>query len=346
MKDMGTSIVNVTNPKKPEVISQIPIFSSTHSHKVRVCGDIMLVNNERYGEKKGFKAGLRIFDVSNLSDPFELSFFKTGGRGVHRFWFDCITNQAYISTEMDGFVGSIFMIVDISNSKKPREVSRWWLPGQWVGGGEKPTWDQKKERVRHHHPIVLGHRAYLGYWDAGFIILDIHDVHNPKFISRGDYSPPYGGAFHTALPIKRKILGRKWLIVFQESTKPYYLEEKKVMWVVDITVETKPVSVSTFFVPEKDFGRIEARFGPHQPFEDVDATENLIYAAWFSAGIRIINIANPYRPEEVGHFIPPTPEGQESIQTNDVFVDDRGFIYIIDRLGRGLDILEYTGPKF
>ena len=64
--------------------------------------------------------------------------------------------------------------------------------------------------------------------------------------------------------------------------------------------------------------------------------------AWFSAGLRIINIANPYRPEEDGYFIPSTPESQETIQTNDAFVDDRGLIYIIDRLGIGLDILEYT----
>jgi len=33
------------------------------------------------------------------------------------------------------------------------------------------------------------------------------------------------------------------------------------------------------------------------------------------------------------------------IQTNDVFVDDRGLVYIIDRLHGGLDILEYTGPR-
>jgi hypothetical protein len=30
--------------------------------------------------------------------------------------------------------------------------------------------------------------------------------------------------------------------------------------------------------------------------------------------------------------------------SNDVFVDGRGYIYLLDRL-RGLDILEYVGPS-
>ena len=345
MKDMGTSIVDVTRPEKPELVAQIPIFQNTHSHKVRVCGGTMIVNNEQYGGRKPFAAGLRIYDVSDPAEPSEISFFETGGKGVHRFWLDCENQLAYISTEVDGYLGAIFMVVDVSNPRKPCEVSRWWLSGQWIEGGEKPTWDPEKESFRLHHPIVLGDRAYLGYWDAGFIILDVSDVRHPKFVSRGDYSPPYGGAFHTALPVNRDIMDRRWLIVFQESTAPYHLEGKKLMWMVDTTTETNPIPVATFQVPAEGFIKKKARFGPHQPYEDITVADNLIYAAWFSAGLRVIDIANPYRPEEVGYFVPPTPLGQEAIQTNDVFVDDRGLVYLIDRLNGGLDILEYTAHE-
>lgn len=343
MKDMGTSILNVTNPREPKILAQIPISENTHSHKVRVCGELMLVNNEQLGGYAPFEAGLRIFDISDPSKPEEISFFETGGSGVHRFWSDCETRRAYISTEMDGYMEALFMVVDVSDTEKPQELSRWWLPGQWTEGGEEPNWDPGKESYRHHHPVVLGDRAYLGYWDAGFIILDISNIRKPRMISRSDYSPPYGGTFHTALPVNREIMGRKWLIVFQESTALYNMEGKKIMWIVDITDETNPVSVATFQVPVEGFNIEKGRFGPHQPYEDVQVRGDLIYATWFSAGLRVVNIANPYRPVEVGYFIP-EPEGQEPIQTNDVFVDDRGFIYIIDRLERGLDILKYTGP--
>lgn len=97
MQGMGTSIVNVTDPKKPKVISQIPVPENTHSHKVRVCGDVMLVNNEQLSGKN-WEAGLRLYDVSDPAKPVETSFFQTAGKGVHRFWVDCDKKLAYIST--------------------------------------------------------------------------------------------------------------------------------------------------------------------------------------------------------------------------------------------------------
>ena len=38
-------------------------------------------------------------------------------------------------------------------------------------------------------------------------------------------------------------------------------------------------------------------------------------------------------------FMPPVPEGSDRVSSNDVFVDGRGLIYLIDRK-RGLHILE------
>jgi hypothetical protein len=110
---------------------------------------------------------------------------------------------------------------------------------------------------------------------------------------------------------------------------------------VDITKESNPVSVETFQAPEEKYVKPGVRFGPHQPFEDVSVKNNLIYGSWFSAGLRIIDVSNPYRLNEAGHFVPPPMEGQTSVQTNDVYVDDRDLIYIIDRLGAGMDILRY-----
>ena len=340
MQGMGTSILNVTNPKKPQLLSQIPVPKNAHSHKVRARGDVMLVNSEQFGGGKQFDAGLRIYDISDPVNPVESSFFRVGGKGVHRFWVDFDKRLAYISAEMEGFQNAIFLVVDFSDPRKPKEISRWWLPGQWIDGGEKPSWDTKKVSYRHHHPVVLGDRAYLGYWDAGFVILDISDIRKPRFVSRGNYSPPYGGTFHTALPVSRPILGRRWMVVFQESIRPPSLEEKKLMWMVDVTAETNPVPVATFDVPVQNISKIDNLFGPHQPYEDVNVRDNLIYASWFGGGLRIVDISNPYSPSEVGYYVPETNR-QKMAQTNDVFVDDRGIIYIIDRLEGGLDILQY-----
>jgi hypothetical protein len=53
-------------------------------------------------------------------------------------------------------------------------------------------------------------------------------------------------------------------------------------------------------------------------------------------------VADPFRPKEVGHYIPEPVMGAASPQSNDVDVGDSGLIYLIDR-DAGFDILEFTG---
>jgi hypothetical protein len=45
--------------------------------------------------------------------------------------------------------------------------------------------------------------------------------------------------------------------------------------------------------------------------------------------------------KEVAYFVPDVPQGSERVQSNDVTVDDRGLMYLLDRV-RGLHILERT----
>jgi hypothetical protein len=56
---------------------------------------------------------------------------------VHRFTFD--GRYAYLSPELDGYLANIVMILDLIDPAHTREIGRWWLPGQWIAGGESPT---------------------------------------------------------------------------------------------------------------------------------------------------------------------------------------------------------------
>ena len=47
----------------------------------------------------------------------------------------------------------------------------------------------------------------------------------------------------------------------------------------------------------------------------------------------------PHAPKEVGRFVPDPPQGSKRLSSNDVFVDKRGLIYLLDRV-RGCHILE------
>jgi hypothetical protein len=71
-------------------------------------------------------------------------------------------------------------------------------------------------------------------------------------------------------------------------------------------------------------------------------TGTLVHAVWFSAGLRIIDLADPAAPREVGCFIPEPVAGNRAPQSNDVVLDARELIYMVDRL-TGFDILEFGG---
>ena len=81
----------------------------------------MVVNSEREPGKGNLReypdGGFRIYDVKDKTNPKLITFHKTHGKGVHRF--DVDENYAYISTEMDGYVGNILVIYDIRNPSKP-----------------------------------------------------------------------------------------------------------------------------------------------------------------------------------------------------------------------------------
>ena len=61
--------------------------------------------------------------------------------------------------------------------------------------------------------------------------------------------------------------------------------------------------------------------------------------AWFAMGLRVVDIAKPHAPKEVAYYMPDVPPGSTRVQSNDVTMDDRGLIYLYDRL-HGLHILE------
>jgi len=71
-------------------------------------------------------------------------------------------------------------------------------------------------------------------------------------------------------------------------------------------------------------------------------TGTLVHAVWFGGGLRIIDVADPMAPREVGYFIPEPVGGNKAPQSNDVMLDARGLIYVVDR-HVGFDVLEYTG---
>ena len=332
----GTTIVDVSDPVRPRKLAELTVPPDVHSHKVRAGDGIMLVNREPApGRERGAEVpgGLGIYDVSRPDHPREIAFWSGGG--VHRFTFD--GRYAYISPEVEGYRGNIVMILDLVDPTRPEEVGRWWMPGQWIAGGETPSWEGRAHRC--HHPIRAANRLYVSYWLGGFVILDIERMEKPRRVSGFDWSPPFPWPTHTALPIPFPLGGRRVMLVADEDVARPPTEPPSFLWLVDITDETRPVPFASFQVPGVDGSPAPPFTGCHQPCEEVRGTE--IPVAWFAHGLRIVDIKNPHAPREVASFVPPVPPGADRVCSNDVCFDRRGLIYLIDR-ARGLHILERT----
>ena len=332
----GTTIVDVRDPNNPKPVATVEIPPEIHSHKVRVGNGIMLVNHERMtDEPGGVSGGLAIYDISKPAQPRLIRKWETPDKGVHRFDFD--GRYFYGSATQAGYLGAITMILDLADPAQPREVGRWWMPGQWTAGGETPTWKGTEHRC--HHPLRFGDRLYVSYWHGGFVILDIADMSKPKLISGLDWSPPFTCPTHSAVLVPFPLQGRRVALVADEDVAKIGVGPPAFLWLVDVTQEDKPVPFASFQLDHLGDKEQPPMTGCHQPVEKITGTE--VPVAWFANGLRIVDIAKPHAPREVAHYVPDIPQGSRRVSSNDVFVDERGLIYLIDRV-RGLHILERT----
>ena len=381
----GTSIIDISDPRKPRVTSRLETSPWSHTHKVRVCGDIMITNVEqdrrhylrRHAQQlvaareslsislgrepeavelasaidltlddldelesaieRGYdEGGFKIWDISDRSNPRMLSYTRTHGFGVHRFDMD--ERYAYISTEMPGYIGNILVIYDLANPEKPEEVSRWWMPGQHLAGGETPAWEGYGHRL--HHALRVGDELWASVWHAGFRVIDVSDITQPRTRATHTYHPWVVEPTHTVLPVIPRIDGRRIAVVGDEEHDHRHGQPHAGLWLFDITDLDDIRPLSTFHVSEMDspWSRAPGRFGMHQFQEHID--DHLVYCAWFAGGLRIVDISDPLRPQETGFYIPAPTAGEPSPQTNDVDVDERGLVYLLDR-NRGIDVVEF-----
>lgn len=374
---MGTSIIDVHDPLAPKVVSQLPPPDEySHTHKVRVVGDIMITNVEQdrrhflrkgqrlaglraqglsepqiaetlkvepadiadleKGLERGYDSGgFRIWDISDKTTPKLQSYVKTHGFGVHRFDMDA--RYAYISTEMEGYVGNILVTYDISDPANPVEVSRWHIPGQHLAGGETPTWEGYG--IRLHHAMRSGDELWAAVWHAGYRVLDASDMTAPKVIGSYEFPPAIPEPTHTVMPLENLINGRRYAVAIDEEHDHLPGRLHGFIWIMDVTDLDNMVPVAAWDLTERAspwVGQPGVRFGAHQFREKLDST--LVYATWFAGGLRVLDVANPHLPVEVAHYIP-EPDAGGPAQSNDVDVDSNGLIYVLDR-NNGIDILE------
>jgi hypothetical protein len=359
------SVLDVTDPTAPELLTQTSLpHAGVRSNSLAVGGDggeIMVVAHQvdRPGRRP---AGIEVYDLARPAEPRSIAFLDLSGphsRGTHWVGFTTGTH-AYLSTgtpdsrPTNPLDDQFPVIVDLARPDRPAEVGRWWLPGTQQGDGSPPP-------VRHEafdagfrahniniHPGRPG-RAYVGYLDAGAIILDISDASSPAMVSRLDYHPPMPGFTHTVLPL----LANNLLAISDESVHDAAADYPKLLWFADVSHETSPLIISSAPLPPvAEFAHRGGRFGAHnlhenEPFTWSWRSEDIVFGSFFNAGVRAYDVRNPFQPAEVAAFVPAAPPGSliGAAQINDVYVADDGIVYAVDRSGGGLYLLQFEGTS-
>jgi hypothetical protein len=350
--------VDVTDPRTPKVIVQTDLpHKDMRSNSLEVSGDLMAVAYQvaKFGMKP---AGFELFDISVPEKPRSISTFDASGaysRGCHQLWFvdGKTVHMACSDPELkprDPRDDQIYRIVDVSNPSKPVAVGRWHLPGTMDGDDAPPPKRLPKAfdaGFRAHNTNVYPERpdrCYLGYLDGGMMVLDISERSRPKMVSRWVHEAPFNGFTHTVLPL----FGRGLLVVTDEAIQDDGADWPKLVWLVDARDERKLVSIGTLPVTGvQPLLHNGGRCGAHNVHENPPGSgawrsEDIVLGTFFNAGVRAYDVRDPRNPKEVAYFIPPKPDGSRvpTAQINDVFVDDRGIVFAVDRHAGGLYALE------
>ncbi len=367
----GVSVIDVRDPRNPTPVNFLPTHKRSWSVHIQTANDILLVveefnfysvyvkETEYYGHSiegvhsskfgirgEDYTAGMRVYDISDPAHPRAIGFMEVEGLGLHRIWW-VGDRYAYASALLDGYTDHVFIVIDMQDPMRPREVGRWALPGMWAAGGETLA---MPGRVALHHAVIAGDTAYASWRDGGLTLLDITNKTAPKLISHTNWSPPFAGGTHSALPL----VDRGLCIVADEAVLDIDQEPMKYTWVVDIRAPQNPVTIATFPTPsDQDYVAKGGHFGPHNLHENRPGTfqsSDIVFATYQNAGVRVFDIRNQFQPQEIGYFVPSEPEQwldtrpdrHRVTHTCDVNVQEDGLMYITD-YNAGLYILQWKG---
>ena len=383
----GTSILDVTDPKQPKYLAHIPgqegLGERGGGQMVRVCDGTSLPKGDRsavYLLRTFGGQGHEIWNVADPANPKFVTRVSWGLKDTHKSWWECDTGIAYLVSGVDGWrVRRMTEVFDLSDPAHPVKIRDFGMVGQEPGAtGAIPD--------NLHGMISLGpqaNRIYFGYGTNKAGVLQIIDREK---LLKGPKEPtpdnlrypvvseltmmPFNGA-HTVVPMLKMPMAefakdkegatRDFVMIVDEQIANECQEPRQLVWFADVTIENKPMIVSNFQVPEASghFCERGGRFGAHSPNESMAPVffKKLTFIAYFNAGVRAVDVRDPYHPKEVGYFIPSITEATDkrcikvdgkdrckvAIQTNNLETDERGYIYIVDRANTGMHILEVTG---
>jgi hypothetical protein len=334
--ERGVAVIDARNPSAPverarllnprgTSVEDVVVYSAPYGplagRDIAVAG-IQVCGGPRTDES--FFRGLMAWDVTDPARPEKLGRLSTGccTRGLHElevqhrddlgktFVYASVPASEYPDgeTRRDRQGRGDFRLIDVTNPTLPVEVSNWGVhrnlggpPAEGLGCDPDPEFGHSVE------PSADGRRAFVSYWDSGFIELDVTDPATPVFVTRAAYELTADGDGHSSnFDEDRNLLfsaDEDFCKTSGSGTEKGFGYLR--VWDWPVPGEPRaPRQIGSYKTPNSS-GTKDVNAGDytiHNPL--LVGTE--IYASWYTDGVRIIDVSDPANPRETAHFVPPS----------------------------------------
>ncbi|NKB71721.1 MAG: T9SS type A sorting domain-containing protein [Candidatus Latescibacteria bacterium] len=265
---------------------------------IKVAGDLAALGVQSHSSN----FGLVLVDISDPTAPQIWSQLQAlGWRGVHNIYLD--QQRAYLAHSVvltADRTGLGISVVDISDPAAP-----------FISGG----WQHASFSNVVHDIFIRDDIGYASDFFSGLALLDLADPDNPRTLA----SLPIAEGTHSA---------------FSTGQYVYFNQEfggwGRPLRVADITHPEEPRQLDVFRPQQTPQRTI---VGPHNPF----VQDGLLYWAYYDAGVRIFDLADPEKPVEIGYY--PSAQAWGAQPHGD------GLVYVADSFA-GLLALRFVEPAW
>jgi len=342
----GVKIIDAADAASPRLVATAAGYPNTSAEDMEVLsvqtpaftGDLLAVGLQDCGlegQAPG-RTGVDLWNVTDPRRPAHLGFFDTGAGGTHEV---SLTKQVRASGQRvfalatvpfselasGGTVGD-FQLVEVTDPRHPVRTDDWGagkdggLPFGIAGSGLPAPFDctppaGQQPLCRGHFGAVFGHSAspsadgmtaYVAYWDAGAVIVDISNPAAIRMVGRTRDPAGSEGDTHSAMPNAAGTV----LVTTDEDFSPGELvaagepKERGDTWgfarLWGIANPTSPQHLSDFATPHSLTNSTSGFYSAHNP----QIRGTTLYLSWYSDGLRIVDISNPSQPREVAFYRP------------------------------------------
>jgi hypothetical protein len=327
----GLATLDVSNPRRPELVEIQPGTPGTRESQVEANEARRMVivmpfeANTIFGDSGGPNQ-LQIYkaDEDDCRQLTRVGTYEFGDTSIHEHRISEDGNTVYAVQNGVDQEGDAVQVIDVSDMANPTLLTTW----DWTheGGLQRNA----------SHDLDLNADGTRGYFSArfrdeagvrnGLWIIDTSEVAerrpNPTLhlISQFNYGPPESFTnAHTAQ--LAHIQDRTYIITMDETFNTVGCP-----WgwarIIDVTNERYPLQISTIRLDVQmrrhcDVStRDNAMYSSHYiGVDDVNDT-SMVFMTWYSSGLRVFDIRDPYDPVEIGSYIPGAKTDTEFVDTS------------------------------